>query len=68
MTSLTLFDIWGGMMPPEIFLIKTTYFYFPRLSVVTIAASLSGGTLDFLTLSFHMFPYNKILKVFKSKI
>ena len=26
------------------------------------------GTRDFLKLSFHMFPYNEILKVFKSKI
>ena len=30
--------------------------------------SLSGGTRDFLKLSFHKFPYNEILKVFKSKI
>ena len=30
--------------------------------------SLSGGTGDFLKLSFHMFPYNEILKVSKSKI
>ena len=33
-----------------------------------MATRLSGGTWDFLNLSFHMFPYNKILKVFKSKI
>ena len=32
-----------------------------------MATSLSGGTLDFLTLSFDMFPYNKILKVLKVK-
>ena len=38
-------------------------FWFPRLSGVTIATSLSGSTSDFLKLSFHMFPYNKILKV-----
>ena len=31
-----------------------------RLSSVTMATSLSGGTRDFLKLSFHMFPYNKI--------
>ena len=28
-----------------------------------MATSLSGGTRDFLKLSFHMFPYNEILKV-----
>ena len=48
--------------------IKKRYFWFPRLSSVTIATSLSGSTLDFLELSFHMFPYNEISKVFKSKI
>ena len=48
--------------------IKNSYFWFPRLSGVTMATSLSGSTRDFLILSFHMFPYNKILKVFKSKI
>ena len=47
---------------------KKSYFWFPRLSVVTTATSLSGSTRDFLKLLFHMFPYNKILKVFKSKI
>ena len=47
--------------------IKKSYFWFPRLSGVTMATSLSGGTGDFLKLSFHMFPY-EILKVFKSKI
>ena len=30
--------------------------------------SLSRSTRDFLKLSFHMFPYNEILKVLKSKI
>ena len=48
--------------------IKKSYFWFPGLSGVTIAKSLSWSTRDFLKLSFHMFPYNKILKVFKSKI
>ena len=48
--------------------IKESYFWFPRLSDVTIATSLSGSTQDFLKLSFHKFPYNEILKVFKSKI
>ena len=48
--------------------IKESYFWFPRLSGVTIATSLSGSTRDFLKLSFHMFPYNEILKVFKSNI
>ena len=32
------------------------------LSSVTMATSLSGSTRDFLKTSFHMFPYNKILK------
>ena len=48
--------------------IKKSYFWFPRLSGVTIATSLSGSTRDLMKLSFHMFPYNEILKVFKSKI
>ena len=30
-----------------------------------MATSLSGGTRDFLKLSFYMFPYNEILIVFK---
>ena len=33
-----------------------------------MATSLSGGTRDFLKMLFHLFPYSKILKVFKSKI
>ena len=48
--------------------IKKNYFWFFRLSGVTIATNLSGNTRDFLKLSFHMFPYNEILKFFKSKI
>ena len=48
--------------------IKKSYFWFPKLSGVTIATSLLGSTRDFLKLSFHMFPYNDILKVFTSKI
>ena len=32
-----------------------------------MATRLSKGTREFLTLSFHMFPYNEILKVFKVK-
>ena len=46
---------------------KKSYFWFPRLSGVTMATSFSGGTRDFMKLSFLMFPYNEILKVFKSK-
>ena len=38
------------------------------LSRVTMATSSLGGTRDFLKLSFHMFPYNEILNVFKSKL
>ena len=34
---------------------KKSYFWFPGLSSVTMATSLSGGTRDFLKLSFHMF-------------
>ena len=48
--------------------IKKSYFWFLCLSGVTISASLSGSTRDFLKLSFRMFPYNEILKLFKSKI
>ena len=47
---------------------QKSYFWFPRLSGVTIATSLSGSTRDFLKSSFNMFPYNEILKVFKSKV
>ena len=32
-----------------------------------MATSLSGSARDFLKLSFHMFPYNEILKVSKVK-
>ena len=35
----------------------------PYVSGVTIAMSLSGSIQDFLKLSFHMFPWNKIFKV-----
>ena len=35
---------------------------------VTITMSFWGSTQDFLKLSFHMFPYNKIFKVFKRNI
>ena len=45
--------------------IKKSYFWFPRLSGITMTTSLSGSTRDFLKLSFHMFPYHKIIKVFK---
>ena len=47
---------------------KKSYFCFPRLFGVAKAMSLSGSTRDFLKLSFHMIPYDEILKVFKSKI
>ena len=45
--------------------IRKSYFWFPRLSGVTMATSLSVSTRDFLKLSFNMFPYNEILKVSK---
>ena len=51
----------------DLWSIKKSYFWFLRLSGVTIATSLSGSTRDFLQLSYHMFPYNEILKVFKVK-
>ena len=38
------------------------------LSSVTMATIFLGGTRDFQKLSFHMFPFNEILKVFKSEI
>ena len=44
---------------------QESYFWFPRLSGVTIATSLSGSTRDFLKLSFHMFPYNETLRYLK---
>ena len=47
---------------------QKSYFLFTRLAGVTTATSLSGSTQDFLKLLFHMFPYNEISKVFKSKI
>ena len=50
----------------NIWRIKESYFWFPRLSGVTIATSLSGSTRDFLKLSFHMFSDNESLKIFKS--
>ena len=48
--------------------IYKSYFQLPRLSGVTIATSLLRSPGDFLKLSFHMFPYNEILKVLKIKI
>ena len=48
--------------------IKKSYFWFPKLAGVTMAMCFSGSTRNFLKLLFHMFPYNEIVKVFKSKI
>ena len=48
--------------------IKKSYFWFRRLSGVTMTTSLPGSTQEFLKLSFYMLSYNEILKVFKSKI
>ena len=47
---------------------QKSYFWFHRLSGVTIAMSVSVSTRDFVKLSLNMLPYNEILKVFKSKI
>ena len=44
------------------------YFWIPGMSGVTIVISLLRSTRDFLNLSFHIFPYNEILKAFKIKI
>ena len=52
----------------NVFSIKKSYFWFPRLSSIAMATSLSWGTRDFLKFSFHMFPSNEILNVFKSNI
>ena len=46
---------------------QKSYFWFPRLSGVTTATSLSESTRDFLKLTFHMFPYNDIFKFSKVK-
>ena len=51
----------------NLFSIKKSYFWFPGLSGFIMATSLSGGTRDFLKLSFHMFPYNEIFKFSKVK-
>ena len=47
---------------------RKEFLLLPRLSGVTIATSLLGSTRDFLKLLFHMFLYNEISKVLKSKI
>ena len=47
---------------------KKVIFGFLGYPVLPYTMSLSGSTRDFLKLSFHMFPYNEILNVFKSKI
>ena len=60
---LTLFDIGGGRGGA-----RCPYFWFPRVSIVTTVTSLSRSTPDLLKSSFHMFPYDEILKVFKTKI
>ena len=44
--------------------IKKSYFWFNRLSSVTISTSLSGSARDLKKLSFYMIPYDEILKVF----
>ena len=46
---------------------EKSYFWFSKLSGVTIATSLSKSTRDFLKLSFHMFPYKEISIVLKVK-
>ena len=40
--------------------IKKSFFWFPKLSGVTITRSLLGSSRDFLKLSFNMFPYDEI--------
>ena len=41
---------------------QDNYFCLPRISIVTIAKSLLRSTRDFLKSSFHMFPYDEIVK------
>ena len=48
--------------------IQKSYFLLLRLSGLTMATSFSGSIPDFLKLSFHVFPYNEILKLFKSRL
>ena len=49
--------------------IRNSYVYLPRLCGVTIAMGLLRSNRNFLKLLFHMFPLTKyIFKVFKSKI
>ena len=47
---------------------QKSYFWFPRLSGVTIAMSFSGSTRDFLKLSFHKFSKVKSDSKFKTSI
>ena len=47
---------------------QKSYFWFPRLSGVTIAMNLSWSARDFLNLSFHMFPYNLVFETSTQKI
>ena len=73
-TALTLFDMDGHDAPPPPpqnvfdYCAQTLWRRKLRLADVTIATSLLGSTRGFLKLSFHMFPYDEIFKVFKSKI
>ena len=48
--------------------INKSYFWFPSILSVTITTSFLRSTSDSLKSSFHMFPYNETLKLFKSKI
>ena len=41
----------------NLFSIKKSYFWFPRLSSITMATSSSGCSRDFLKLSFHISLY-----------
>ena len=47
---------------------QKSYFWFPRLSGVTLAMNLSWSAQDFLNLSFHMFPYNLVFGTSTQKI
>ena len=47
---------------------QKTYVSFPRISSVTIATSWLRSTLEFVKSLFHMFSYDQILKVSRSKI
>ena len=47
---------------------EKNHFWYPSMSGVIKETNLLRGTKDFLDSLFYIFPYNEILKVYKSKI